>query len=372
MRRIAQIAVLLFAVIVCRGAHAQALLNPPCDPVPTDPVMPVAIGVPTQGCCDPLLVYQSPLDTNYFRTEIVGFQRDWQVSRTMATRENSVDPALTTHDLEFVMQPGLAVLVGHRLNPTFALEAGYVGLLQWDETRTIQNLNLNSQGTQGDLSSPFTRFGHPPEVGLDYNTFVSIRTKTAFNTAEFNLRQRFDIPPSIMQASGLYGFRYMNINDQFQYRSRSLAPPGVGADNSADVQGINNLFGAQIGGTLDFQVYPRCWLNFEGKFIIARNGATQSIDYTTGPIAGPTSTITNEQSTSRVALGGDVQASAVWKFTPHFIGELGYRAIIIDGLVLGSDSFARNAPIITTGYPEAVNTGHLVFHGPFAGMTATW
>ena len=73
-----------------------------------------------------------------------------------------------------------------------------------------------------------------------------------------------------------------------------------------------------------------------------------------------------------LAVGADVQASVVWKFTPMIVGRVGYQCIFIDGLALGSDNFSRNAPLLSTGHTEIENTGQLTLHGPFAGLTVTW
>jgi hypothetical protein len=373
MRRIALIIFfLLMAAVCCPLAPAQDMPDPPYHSVLNGPYAPAPNPLPTLGLCDQLLVYQSPVDTMYFRTEAVAFQRDWQASQPMATLGNPTNVVLSTHDLQFTMQPGLSVLLGRRLNNVFALEGGFIGLLSWNESRTVQNSTINSQGTAGNLFSPFTHFGNPAQVGLDYNTFSSIRTATDFNTAELNIRQRFFTPPSILQASGVYGFRYINIHDRFEYRTRSLSPSPAGSDNAVDVVANNGLFGVQAGGTLEFQIEPRGWINFEAKGIMCRNGAREEMQYTVGPIAGPGTTVNTDQTKGRMALGADVQGSVVWKFTPAIVGRAGYQCIFIDGLVLGSDNFGHNAPLITTGHTDVVSTGNLAFHGPFAGLTVTW
>jgi hypothetical protein len=302
----------------------------------------------------------------------VAFRRDGQPSQAMASLNTPTHTVLGTNDLAFVNQPGLHLLAGRRLNNVFAIEGNFLGLLKWDESRAVQNSTLNSQGTLGNLFSPLSHFGQPAQVGIDYNNFASIHTISELNTAELNIRQRLETPPSLMQASGLYGFRYINIHERFEFRSRSLSPAPSGTNNAVDVVTQNGLFGFQAGGTLEFRIEPRGWVNFEAKGILCQNNASQATQYTFGPAAGPTSTVDSGAAKGRVALGVDVAGSFVWQFTPSIVGRVGYQALIVDGLALASDNFSRNATFIPTGTTDVFRTGSLVYHGPFTGVTVTW
>lgn len=384
MRRIALLVVLGAILAWCPAARAQLSVQP-ADSTPElqplkRPTGPTAfdsrdstLGLfASPGVCFQWILYENPLDAAYFTASAVAFRRDWQTSRDIATLDNSTDVVLRTSDLNFVSQPGLSLGAGRRLTDYFALEVGFVGLLNWDETRAVQNLTPNSQGTLGNLFSPFSNFGDPPILGLDYNDFVSIRTVSDFNTFEVNVRQRFDTLPSLMQASGLYGFRYINIHEQFQYRSESTAPQGVGSNNAVDVETHNHLYGLQVGGTVELRIEPRGWLNLEAKGFMCNNSASAQTAHTIGPTAGPGVTTTSEAARSRVVFGTDVAATLVWKFTPHIVGRVGYQGIFLDGLALASENFVRNAPFIPGGVTDVYRNGHLAYHGPFAGLTATW
>jgi len=378
MRRIV---LLIIVALLTLGSCASlgAYEGPAPPPGPGLPANIVGVGVDQPGhqfsaaglCFQPLL-YESPFDVCYFSADAVGFRRDGQPTQPMATLNTPTNTVLGTNDLPFVNEPGLHLMAGRRLNREFSVEVNFLGLLKWDETRALQNLTLNSQGTLGNLFSPLSDFGQPGQVGIDYNNLVSIRTTSDFNTAEVNLRQNLYTPPSLMQASGLYGFRYMNIHEQFQYRSRSASAAPAGTNNAVDLTTHNSLFGFQAGGTLEFRIEPRAWVNFVAKGILCQNNASQATQYTFGPAAGPTTTVESGAAKGRVALGVDVAGSLVWKFTPSIVGRVGYQGIIINGLALGSDNFSRNAAFIPTGVTDVYRTGNLVFHGPFTGVTVTW
>jgi hypothetical protein len=318
------------------------------------------------------MLYQSPLETTYVAADAVAFRRDWQPSQTFATLNTPTNGVLGTHDLDFVNQPGLRVLAGRRLNDCLAIEASFLGLLQWDESRAVRDSTVNAQGTTGNLFSPLTGFGSPAQVGLDFNTLASLRIVSQFNNGELNLRHRLDTTPSIMQASAIYGIRYMNVHERLEYRARSLSPTPAGTDNAVDVTAKNSLFGVQLGGAVDFRVEPRCWLSFEAKGVMFGNDAGQQTQYSVGPIGGPSATINGQHTQERVAFAVDMAAAAVWKFTPAIVGRVGYQGILVDGLALASDNFTRNAPFMTTAPTQISNSGHLAFHGPFTGLTVTW
>ncbi len=372
MSRVAQTGILLLLTLGC-WTTARAEDDACCScPMDRPGVWYTPDLASPAGLCAKPFLYQSPLETTYFTADTVAFRRDWQAKQTFATLNDPTTAVLGTHNLDFVHQPGLRVLAGRRLNDSLAVEASFLGLLQWDELRSVQDSTLNSQGTLGNLFSPLTNFGSPAQLGLDYNSFVSIHTVSQFNNAELNLRHRLDTPPSGMQVSFICGVRYMNVRERFEYRARSFSPSPVGTANAVDVVTKNGLIGTQIGGLADFQIEPRCWISFEAKAVMLANDAGQQTQYTVGPLVGPGTTTSGARNQERVTFAGDLTATAVWKFTPAIVGRVGYQGIFIDGLALGSANFLLNAANMTTAPNELARGGHLAYHGPFAGVTVTW
>ncbi len=316
--------------------------------------------------------YESPLASTYVTADLIGFQRDWDALQTFATADTPTNPVLESHNLIFVYQPGLRLVAGRWLNDCTAIEGTFIGLLQWDESRAVVNSTVNDLGTAGNMFSPFTNFGDPPAVGFDYNYFARIRVISEFNNAEINLRQEVAMPPSCINASALFGVRYINIRDRFVYQTESFEPVAAGTDTLGDVTARNSLIGLQIGGTLDLQFERRAWLNLEFKGMLFRNGTSQQTSYTAGPLAGGGATVTGSHAHQRATLGADLAATFVWQLSPSLLVRCGYQAIFLDGLALGSDNFLRNVPVMTVDPNEIADDGHLAYHGPFAGATLTW
>jgi hypothetical protein len=220
--------------------------------------------------------------------------------------------------------------------------------------------------------SPFSNFGTPAIVGLDFNTFVSIRNISNMYNVELNVRQTLELDPSIMGMSLLYGFRYINIDERFEYRTESNSPAPAGAQNAVDVDTGNKLFGFQLGTMVEFRVDEDCWLNFEFKAGICQNNAVQNSSYTTGPLAGPTTTTSGGVGDDKTTWLLDGALSYEYRITPAWVFRAGYQAVWIDGLALGSENFNNDVNILLLGPPQLVADGSVVYHGPFAGLMATF
>jgi Putative beta barrel porin-7 (BBP7) len=324
------------------------------------------------SCPAPARFYESPRRRVYGLAEGVAFRRSASGNQDFAKINPPGLVALSTRDLNFAYQGGVRGLVGLRMNDRFALEGSYFGLLQWDESSAVRNETINSFGTPGVLVSPFTNFGVPREAGFDYNTVVSIRVESRLENAEFNLRQVLDTNPSTMQATVLYGFRYINVDEEFEYRSQSFVPPVAGTANAVDVGTNNQLFGFQVGTMLEFNVEPRCWINGEFKAGVFHNNASQSTDFVSGPLAGPPTLINTGIAREATTWMLDGSASVMYQFTPSIVARVGYQAIWLDGLALASENFSQNAPLLGLGPAILAKDGSVVYHGPFAGLTFTW
>ena len=324
------------------------------------------------GCQPPHPLYESPRGPWYVVTDLVAFKREADGDQDFAALDTPDNVVLGTEDLKFEFQAGPRVLVGHQFSDWYALEASYFGLMTWDEFRAVRDVTVNSLGTAGNLFSPFTNFGDPAGLaGQDFNTFAQIRTVSSLDNAEINIRQRLETTPSIMQATALYGFRFMSIRERFEYSTESASPAG-GTVNLVDVETDNNLYGFQIGGMIELRVEPRCWLSFEYKAAVCHSDADQTTNFTTGPLAGPGTPVTGSRAEERTAFVGDGAVVIAYAFTPACVGRIGYQALWVDGVALASENFEPNFSLLSLGPAQLVHDGNLVYHGPFAGLMWSW
>jgi hypothetical protein len=316
--------------------------------------------------------YESPLQSIYVNTHVV------ELARTDATGTYAVAGRTTTvlsgDDLDNGLRPGLHVLFGWRLGDFYALETSFLGLFSWDQRVNAFNRDANGVFfTSGNLFSPFTNFGSPAEIGLDYNRLVSVASQTEFDQFEFNLRRRFDLPNPRYQGAGILGLRYLDLSDRLAYRSESLLPWPEGSAVAYDVAAHNRMLGAQIGGEFETRLASQAWVTLEAKGMLFSNATSQSSHFASGPPgAAATRYAAGSHSQRRECLGADLSAAFSWRFVPNVVGRVGYQAIFLDGVALGDDNFQGNAGIAPSGPSHLANDGHLTFHGPFAGLTATW
>jgi hypothetical protein len=238
-----------------------------------------------------------------------------------------------------------------------------MGLSDWKEARQVSDAALNAAGTQGNLFSPFTDFGSPPEVGLDFNDFASIRLISSLDTFELNLRQHLGaFETASFAATAIYGFRFLSVDELFEYRTHSTLPLPAGSSNAVDVAMDNHLYGFQLGANLDYRV-ARYWINLEGKAAICHNGIVEdvaaSMNSRADPVSEPLDRIREEGSTAFV---GQLSAAVEFQLAENWVGRIGYQAIFVDGLALASQS----------GSAELLHNASALYHGPIAGLVVAW
>jgi hypothetical protein len=367
-------ALVLVGLVMLASALGSAQEPPPCFDLSAARDFRAPRWFPgPDGCPPPHPLYESPRGPWYVVTDLVALKREADGDQDFAALGTPDNIVLSTADLRFELQAGPRVLVGRQFSDWYAIEASYFGLMTWDESLAVRDVTVNALGSAGNLFSPFTDFGDPAgQAGLDFNTFASIRSISSLDNAELNIRQRLDTAPSIMQATALYGFRYMNIRERFEYNTESAEPAGAGTTNLVDVETHNDLYGFQIGGMIELRVEPRTWLSFEFKAAVCHNDADQITDFSTGPVVGPATVTTGGRAEERTAFVGDATIAIMYRFTPTCVGRIGYQALWVDGLALASENFERNISLLTLGPAQLVHDGNLVYHGPFAGLLLSW
>jgi hypothetical protein len=319
------------------------------------------------NCPPPPLVYFNPRGRWYVQTDGPALKRDPSDERPIATRDTTTDVVLSTSDLRNEFEGGLRVLVGRQFSERWAIEGSYFGLTTWRAQAAVRDSTLNADGTLGNLFSPFSGFGDPAVVGLDFNALASISNVSSLDNFELNARQRVDLPASELGAHMLYGVRFMNLRERFEYRTESASPAPGGTATAIDVETDNDLVGFQLGSVLEWRIEERGWITVEMKGVIAHNSADQA---TLGNLGG--AAFAGARGESRTAFIGDLSVSAMYQFTPRLLGRIGYQSMWVDGIALASENLEADPNLLALGPPQLVHDGSVVYHGPFAGLIWTW
>lgn len=308
----------------------------------------------------------------YVRTEAVILLRDASGETDLAALNWPRNIVFSTRDLDYQFQAGPRLLIGRTLNPWNQVEFSYFALEHWNDSAAIRDSTENGLGGTGNLASPFSGFGDPAVLGLDYNSYVWAYDKSTLDSGEINFRHVLDLPPGRLSTSVLVGLRYMAVRERFQYESYSFFPAPQGTSNFVRTDTANELFGPQLGALFEFYCDDRWWVNFEMKGAVCQNAAEQTTDYRNVDENGLATRFLDRRAEHGTAWIGDIALMVVYRWTPRLSARFGYQAIWVEGLALASENFQSDINILRAGPAQLEHRGSVVYHGPIAGIELNW
>jgi len=330
----------------------------------------IADDPPGCGCCgcnpagfwtgsEPL-----PRDAWYVSTEGMAMQRLSQALEPVATLGASPTGAvaLSQNDLDEPFQAGVRLLVGHTFDDSpYQVEVSYYWLSPWDTSAQV-----NDPTGVGTLFSPFTTpYGVSPNPFVDNNTLVAIHEISRLENGEVNLKYTLPLPTGDPTIALLFGLRHVGIREGFDYASLPVAANPVFVHAHTN----NNLWGPQIGGLVEYGCHD-AWIRVEGKAAICDNETDRDLAANVNGAEANHARL----SQSNTAMAADISASIVWRPTSALTAKIGYQALWCDQLALAERNFAPDLASLTnaTVQPPTDTGGHLVYHGPFAGLQVSW
>ena len=376
--------------------------TPPCASNPAaGSIPPVNLAIlpdcwppPCQGCDDRIRLHSNcpdpddyylvpPRPSVYVSLEGAALRRDPTHSLDFASlgllptgTVNPTNVVLSTSDFNYDLAAAGRLVVGHTFNECFQIEGVYLGVSQADNMAAVRDNTPNAPGGKGNLFSPFGGFGNTPILGLDYNNFAQIRYTSSLQSAEVNLRRQLPMPPGKLTSSILFGVRYMNLPEDFQYDTHSdITKSGAvvnnGALNSIHVATGNEMVGPQIGALFEFYSTNHWWVNFEIKGAVMNNQAHQSTDYTNVD-NGTTTVSSGNRREDHTAFAEELALVLVYRWTPRLATRIGYQALWLQDTALAPDNLNTNIDILTQGPAQLNYRSSTVYHGPFAGIEFGW
>ena len=290
-----------------------------------------------------------------------------------------VNAVLSTGNFNYDFRAAGRVLIGHTFNECLQIEGIYTGVSEAENSAAVRDATPNVLGGTGNLFSPFGGFGAIPVDNLDYNNFAQIRYTSSLQSFELNIRRQLPMPPERLTASILFGVRYIDLPEDFQYFTQSdmvVNPPpnpptpGVVA-NTIHVATSNQMVGPQIGALFEFYVENRWWVNVEMKAALMNNRARQITDYQ-NVINGTVGAASFSRQEDHTSFAGDLVLTFVYRWSPHVTTRLGYQALWLQDLALAPDNFSTNIEIVRQGPAQLNHNAGTVYHGPFAGIALGW
>jgi hypothetical protein len=282
---------------------------------------------------------------------------------------------LSIDDLDFDYSTSVKFTAMMQWGPGSNLEFTYYGLFGWTEFAQVQSAD--------NLYSIYSDFGTNPGPNgfpeTDAASFSSIRYFSTFDNYEVNFRQRWQSPNCRYQGSWLYGVRYFQLDEDFNYRIETDTGGPVGPDTftRTNVNVNNALTGLQIGGDVWICLIPGLRIGGEGKFAVLGNHANIDSSITVRDGAGVT-TFADGSVVGDVAFLGDLAAYVTYRINYHWTFKAGFQALYLDGAALASENFNPAPPNIffpgpvPARQPVRSENGDVFWHGYTMSMEYLW
>lgn len=314
-----------------------------------------------------------------FELGVMSLKRDNAGTNVAFASQGAGGPiVLETDDLDFDSSTSFKFSAMMQWGPGSNLEFTYFGLFGWTEQAVVNSAT-------GSLFSPYSDFGLDPIGGFpetDEAELASIRYFSTFDNFEINHRSRWQSPNCRYQGSWLYGVRYFQLDEDFNYLSDNniqnppLPGPILGlpvASQRTNINTNNALTGIQVGGDVWICLLPGLRFGGEGKFGVFGNHA--NIDTTIVTSGGDV--FTESLTVGDVSFIGDVAAYATYRINYNWTFKAGYQALYVEGVSLAGENFNAEPPGIFTGgastrVANARENGNVFYHGFTATAEYLW
>ena len=282
-----------------------------------------------------------------------------------------------------INSPGRTILSG---SPFPTMQSGSLTSSYYFNSRQFDITNSNGTQISANLTNPTGYFVFGFDGADSYRaTFSSTNQNFEINgrisprgqpdrlVLDPNGRWRRECQPG-MFISYLYGIRFMQINDTFQFHGQGNYDFGQGFyAGDYDVVAHNNMLGLQIGADLTFRQCRWDW-GIKSKVGPYVNFADQTSTIRTGPVFFGDTQVSNGldwrlASSKHVAsLIGELSFATSYKFRPNLVGHASYNFMWVTGVASSPEQLQF------TVYPvNRVNTnGTIFYHGPSLGLEWLW
>lgn len=305
------------------------------------------------------------------------------------------------------MSAAYAMTVGHyfardKFNRDHFVEFSFWGLNGWKDeadatakTTMLHKLPGHDTNTQfGSLVSPYfstssaTIFMRGFDGANDMHTFSSSYNQNFEINGRFTPRGRED--RLVLHPNGkwrrecqpgqyisyLYGIRYMQVDETFNFHSHSIAQPLDAGGNPVgdptpydadyDIVTHNNLLGLQVGADMMFRNCRWAW------GVRSKVGAFVNFSDQVSSIVSPDLTRTGDGELSaakhEASFIGEVGFTATYKFRPNLMGRAGYDFMWVTGLALAPEQFQ----FVPSPVNKINTNGSIFYHGISLGLEWMW
>ena len=300
-------------------------------------------------------VYEGVVESTLYETSSViglstlGFRRNYGDDVLLS---NGGDETLTTGNADHRQIGGFEAYFQVRASTGVGWEFRYFGL---DPSGNTASLGNSPSTVLVGLNNVAEAVGDPSVADFfNQGNFHALTRESSIYNFEFNvLRNRSDaswFSGVLGNFETLVGFRYIDFDESLQYVSGSdtgTGPRSLAFNSSVE----NSLFGAQVGGRSEFNVFNKLGASIGTKFGLfytnARANRKISGNFADGStfdpniVDGSTSILGYDYGSSEgeASFLAEIDLGLFYQFSHSSRFRLGYRAIGISGVAHASDKY---------------------------------
>ena len=287
--------------------------------------------------------YQSVCDPLFFgQIDMLALRRDVRHGPGLLWDGDSQIYGAGSLDQKFSYGP--RVTLGMRILPRTTLEATWFDQKAWDDSEQFFRTN-------GSLYTPFGANGFPIN-GVEPTDRIQVGAWSYMNNFELNVRHWLPQSNPNIRTSVFLGPRYIQFVDKINY-ALGVSPYDFG------VNAWNDIFGGQLGGSMEFATGWNCWINVQGAGGIAGNPYD---------VEQWNTDISNRRNGNTTTYFGDLEVSFVWRFRPSAAITVGYKAIWLENIAAAAPNIGNDWNGFSAAMLPINDRTNAVFHGPHAGF----
>jgi hypothetical protein len=284
------------------------------------------------------------------------------------------NPVMSTDQVELNdLEAGLSLQMNFQTGPGSNLELVYFGLNNWEQTANVTS-NLPN------LFSFISNFGTTPVNGFDDSDRSREHTlsyRSGLNNGEINFRRRWSEPHGFIQGSGLFGVRYMDIDETATFTARGEFDDTFFGNSPRFLDYTtmtqNSLVGFQVGGDLWYNLYPGVKLGVEGKIGVYNNRAHQDTRIFGNSIPN---TFNESVLANRCAYITQISPQLYYRLNYSWAIRSSYQVMFIDNVALAPENFNGAGLAGLGNNPSRVarinNDGEITLQGFTIGAEYMW
>jgi hypothetical protein len=264
---------------------------------------------------------------------------------------------LSSKKLDFGWEWGYRISGRAKLTGGKSVEVSWLNPGKWSDSKIVKS-------ESNDLYSIYSDFGLSPPGGFvdtDQASSHKIDYDSRLDSIEVSVRRHW----RILKGAFLYGYRYVSIDEEFQYQTI-----GIDGELETKIDSKNRMHGMQAG--LEFAIPCTACYSIEvfGKGGMYANCSEQSTVIKASSLTDP---LKEKKDKGRGSWGMEGGFKVVYELCPNMLLSAGYQYLYFENIALAIENFSSQSPYGDEQDKISLeNDGHLTYHGITLGINFCW